>query len=137
MLARQTTERWADELEAANVDVVVPVPQFLPQSWWRRYNAAAVLAEEFSRILRRPLSGWSLVKTRWTPSQAQSSPSDRRQQQRGAFGAVPWRRLRGRTVLLVDDVLTTGGTSQAATRALLKAGARKVLVAVVARGIGR
>lgn len=137
MLARQIAERWADELAAANVDVVVPVPQFLPQWWWRRYNAAAVLAEEFARILDRPVSGWSLVKTRWTPSQAQSSPSDRRQQQRGAFRVAPWGRLRGRTILLVDDVLTTGGTSQAATRALLNAGARKVLVAVVARGIGR
>jgi predicted amidophosphoribosyltransferase len=55
----------------------------------------------------------------------------------GAFRAKPHRAIRGRSVLLVDDILTTGATSGAAARALKRAGARKVVVAVIGRAEGR
>ena len=61
------------------------------------------------------------------------SATDRAEALRGAFRAATSRAIRGRTILLVDDVLTTGATCGAAARALKKAGAGRVLVAVMAR----
>ena len=54
---------------------------------------------------------------------------------RGAFHARPMLGLKGKTVLLVDDILTTGATSGAAARALKQAGAKRVVVAVLARTV--
>jgi predicted amidophosphoribosyltransferase len=56
---------------------------------------------------------------------------------RGAFRAVRPRRLAGKTILLVDDILTTGATTGAAARALKKAGASRVVTVVVARAEGK
>jgi predicted amidophosphoribosyltransferase len=64
---------------------------------------------------------------------AQKGPSERAQGMRGVFRVRPSRQLAGRTVLLVDDVLTTGATCGAAARALKKAGAARVVVVVIAR----
>jgi predicted amidophosphoribosyltransferase len=66
--------------------------------------------------------------------QSLSSPTERRQNVRNAFYARPRKSLKGATVLLVDDVLTTGSTCHHAARALRNAGAQKVIVAAIARG---
>jgi ComF family protein len=122
----------ADRFRALGAGVVIPVPLH----WWRRfrrgYNQAEVLSAAVARSLgmeHRP--GW-LRRTRPTASQVGLSKSDRRANVRGAFRAARSARLAGATVLLVDDVLTTGATASEAARALKAAGARAVYTAVLA-----
>jgi predicted amidophosphoribosyltransferase len=78
-----------------------------------------------------------LRRIRNTPQQMRQTPADRRDNVRGAFRARARPALRGQTVLLVDDVLTTGSTCSEAARALREAGAARVVVAVLAHSQGR
>ena len=89
------------------------------------------MARQFATRLKVRLSTDILAKARWTPKQAKSSPVQRRKQQQDAFRVVK-SDLRGQSILLVDDILTTGATADAAARALKRAGAKRVVVAVVA-----
>lgn len=131
-VGRLWARHHADRFRAVGAQVVIPVPLH----WWRRfrrgYNQAEALAAAIAVRLgveHRP--GW-LRRVRPTPSQAQLAESARRTNVRGAFRASRGARLAGRTVLLVDDVLTTGSTASEAARALRQAGAVAVHVAVLA-----
>jgi ComF family protein len=135
-LAECTGRLWArhhaGRFRALGVGVVVPVPLH----WWRRlrrgYNQTACLSIAVARLLgveHRPR--W-LIRTRPTKSQTQLLPSERQANVRGAFQAARRANLSGRSVLLIDDVLTTGSTASEAARALKDAGAKSVHVAVLA-----
>jgi predicted amidophosphoribosyltransferase len=98
----------------------------------RGYNQSEILARPLAGRLRLPCRpGW-LRRGRRTPQQTLQPPAGRRENVRGAFRARAGAGLRGRTVLLVDDVLTTGSTAHEAARALRQAGAARVVVAVLA-----
>jgi len=117
----------------ARADVVVPVP--IP---WRRrlrrgFNQAELIAGELARRLRMPMDRRVLARTGAAEAQAGLAPSRRLLAPRGTMRARLPRRFRGQRVLLVDDVLTTGGTANEAARVLKAAGATRVIVAVVAR----
>jgi ComF family protein len=120
----------------AEADAVAPVPLHPLRLLKRRYNQAAEIARPIARRARVEYLADALVRTRRTDSQgAAKSGAGRRRNVAGAF-AVPEGRakqVKGRRVLLIDDVFTTGATVNACARALLKAGARAVDVAVVAR----
>ena len=127
---------WARHAEArfreTGAAVVVPVPLHWWRRWRRGYNQSEALAEALAAALGLPCRpGW-LKRVRATPRQALQSPSVRRQNVRGAFRASAFATLKGQTVLLVDDVLTTGSTCSDAARALREAGAARVVVAVLA-----
>jgi ComF family protein len=130
---------WADHdrarLMALKADLVVPVPLHWRRRWNRGYNQAEALARMVARSLALRCSPHCLQRTRNTPHQTASSSSQARQNNvRGAFRARPAVDLRGRTVLLIDDVLTTGSTASESARALKKAGAERVVVAVLGHG---
>jgi ComF family protein len=128
-------ERTGRELLAQS-DVVVPVPLHRLRLWKRRYNQSAELARAVSRFSGVPLDILSLRRIRRTPSQGEMpSAHARRRNVRGAF-AVPAEHkpaVKGKRMLLVDDVLTTGATVSACARALKRAGAAKVFVLALAR----
>jgi ComF family protein len=113
---------------------VVPVPLH----WWRRlrrgYNQAEALAGGLARRLELRVHH-PLTRIKATDRLARKGVTERMEALRGAFHARRDPGLRGRTVLLVDDILTTGATSGAAARALKKVGARRVVVAVLARTV--
>jgi predicted amidophosphoribosyltransferase len=136
-LAELTWNVQAEALRAAAPDVVVAVPAYRWQRLWRPYHAAETLAEVWARRLQVPLVSHILRKCRWTRPQAQLAPSERRKNLRRAFVAAGGRPLADATVLLADDVMTTGTTAHETARALRQAGAHKVIVAVIARGLGR
>ena len=129
-------ERAGGELLAA-ADVLAPVPLHYRRLVWRRYNQAALLAVELGRRTGRPVAVDLLRRTRPTASQAGLGGRDRRRNLAGAIAVNPRResQLQGRRVLLIDDVLTTGATVAACTRALLRAGAGAVDVLAVARTV--
>jgi ComF family protein len=120
----------------AEADVIVPVPLHWRRLWLRRYNQSALLANRLAKISGVPCQTDVVTRMRPTKSQGEMpSAKARRRNVRGAFRVDPARRnsVKGRTVLLVDDVFTTGATIEACTRALKRAGATKVLVLTIAR----
>jgi ComF family protein len=111
---------------------VVPVPLHWRRHWGRGYNQAEALARGLAGRLDRPVRR-PLRRVADTRKLAVMSATDRAKALRKAFRARKGVALQGRTILLVDDVLTTGATCGAAARALRRAGAGRVIVAVMAR----
>jgi ComF family protein len=134
-LADAVGELWSagaiDPLKAVGAGAVVPVPLYWRRRWLRGYNQAAALAAALASGLQIPLADRWLRRVRATPIQSGGRDA-RRTNVRGAFRAKAEPRFKGQTVLLVDDVLTTGSTASTAARALRDAGAARVVVAVLA-----
>ena len=118
------------------VDLVACVPHHWRKRLTRSYNSSAELAERLANQLNKPFARHLIAKTNHTSDQASLAPSLRRQNVKNSFAVNSHRLVRGRRILLVDDVLTTGSTSDACARILKKAGAETIFVAVLARGLG-
>ena len=112
------------------VDAVTPIPSTRGRNRRRGYDPADLLASEAARRLGRPVEGF-LARTRETAPQSDLPASKRSANVAGAFAARP--ATAGRSILLVDDVVTTGATAFAAASALRDAGARTVRLLVLAR----
>ncbi|NPV27627.1 MAG: ComF family protein [Firmicutes bacterium] len=118
-------------------EVVVPVP--LHQAKYRRrgFNQAELLGQTLARELGLPFGKGALVRLIDTPAQTELGREERQHNLTGAFAVKQPTMVREKRVLLVDDVLTTGSTAGECSRVLMEAGARQVLVAVVAAGRGK
>jgi ComF family protein len=132
LLGRLMAERLALAPWLDQVDAVVPVPLHWTRRFTRGFNQAEVLAAELAGVVRRRPSR-RLRRLRATGHQMDLPASGRPRNVRGAFhlrwGAA---NLKDKSVLLVDDVMTSGSTIGECTRVLQQAGARAVYVAVVA-----
>lgn len=139
-LAELLGESWAEQaaarFAALALDVIVPVPLHWMRRWSRGYNQSAALCRGLARVLRLPCCPSWLRRVRNTPRQYTQTPSGRKLNVRGAFRARPGLVRQGASILLVDDVMTTGATVGEASKALLVAGAKRVVVAVLARAQG-
>jgi ComF family protein len=136
-LAEIVAGEWAasavEKLGSLNIDCVVPVPLHWWRRWQRGYNQSDTLAHALAKALHRPFFPYGLRRLRQTPMQVGLSVTKRRDNVRGAFSARRVLTIAGKTVLLVDDVMTTGSTAHEAARALRRAGAARIVVAVLAR----
>lgn len=136
-LARPLGDLLFRAVSASPVDVggalVVPVPLHPRRLAERGYNQSALLARRLAHHLRVPLAPMALARDRDTPRQATLDRAARLANVSASFRARDPARVRGRRVLLVDDVRTTGATLEACAAALRAAGAIAVLTAVVAR----
>ncbi|HEX3409681.1 MAG TPA: ComF family protein [Candidatus Binataceae bacterium] len=122
-------------LGAAHYDVVIPVPLHLARLRWRGFNQAAMLAVTVARRMDLPLDLRTLVRVRETPPQTRQHRSQRIENLRRAFAVRRPARIARRSILLVDDVMTTGATADECARTLLAAGARRVDVLTLARAV--
>ena len=133
LFARWIARSAAPMLDQA--DAVVPVPLHRLRLLSRRFNQAAEIARPLARDAGLDYLPDALIRTTHTTTQGGKSARGRRLNVRKAFevSEAGRRRIKGRRILLVDDVLTTGATAEACARALIEAGARAVDLAVVAR----
>ena len=118
-----------------DADAIIPVPLHWRRLWARRFNQSALLAQALSRETGVAVADTALKRVKATAQQVGLTQSERAQNVQGAFRVPPDRKtlVAGRRVVLVDDVLTSGATSDACARALLRAGARNVDLVVFAR----
>ena len=115
------------EAEILPVDVIVPVPMFLQKQKKRGYNQAELLAKEFSKIVNICLDAKSLVRIKDTPTQTALSSLERHKNLENAFKAEN-NSFKGKVVLLIDDVLTTGSTANSCCKEIKRCGAKEVYV---------
>lgn len=117
----------------ADADLLVPVPLHRLRLIQRRFNQSALLAHAIAARSGVACVPDSLVRVRPTPSQGGLGRIARERNVRGAFKVRRPENILRRRILLIDDVLTTGATAAACTRALLRAGAQSVDVLTLAR----
>ena len=115
------------------VDNIIPVPLFPEKQKKRGFNQASVLAKELARQRDIELIEGQLIKVKRTPPQTSLEASDRRKNLKGAFKVVQDQGIKGKTVLLVDDVYTTGSTLHECSLVLMKAGALEVRALTLAQ----
>jgi ComF family protein len=127
--------RRAGEAMLADADYIVPVPLHFWRLISRRYNQAALIAQALSKETGKEVLTEALLRTRATPSQGHLKAQERLKNVRRAFSINPRhkKQIEGKTIILIDDVYTTGATAKECTQALLKAGAAKVHVLTLAR----
>lgn len=115
--------------------IVVPVPLHRWRLWSRGFNQAALLAREIARSTDSSVVVDALLRTRRTPSLGGLGQKARARALSGAIALNPRRaeKIAGAQVILIDDVLTSGATSDACVRVLKRAGASKVVIACFAR----
>jgi ComF family protein len=121
------------EGDLAGAAAVVPVPLSRRRRRERGFNQAELISKAVAREARLPLENAILRRTKDRPPQTGLTRGDRIRNVRSVYGASLPPSLRGERLLLVDDVLTTGATAEAAARALLRAGAGAVDVLTLAR----
>jgi ComF family protein len=116
-------------------DCIVPVPLHPVKQREREFNQAARLAAHLSRAANLPLNESWLRRVVPTSTQTRLTRQQRTANMRGAFALADGVKLRGERVIVVDDVFTTGATTSACAKVLLRAGAGEVCVWTVSRGL--
>lgn len=140
-LGAHLTRRFLSELARPHhlpfdeVTAIVPVPLHPARRAWRGFDQAGLLSRELARVTGKPCWPEVLQRVRNTPPQLRLSPAQREDNIRGAFETrKPWR-LDGASLLIVDDVFTTGATLREAARALKRGGAARVYALTLTRAL--
>ena len=105
---------------------LVPVPLHRTRLWSRGFNQSALIARELSRRLGIKADPFLLRRSKRTPALKGMNALQRRKAVAGAFRVADKSKVAGKTIVLVDDVLTTGSTAEACARTLKRAGAARV-----------
>ncbi len=119
--------------EAHKADMVLPVPLHRKRLFDRGYNQSYLLACEVGMALSIPVVTGLLVRPKYTMPQSSQTRAERKENIKNAFSVERPAEVEGKTVLLVDDIMTTGATLSEAAKTLKKNGAATVMCAVAAR----
>jgi len=134
-VARTMARYMAPLVSGEGERLLVPVPLHRTRLWSRGFNQSALVAHELSRRLGIATHPLALKRTRRTPPLKGMSPLQRRKTVAGAFQVRDKAAVEGKTIILVDDVLTTGSTAEACARTLKRAGAARVELVSWAREV--
>jgi len=128
-------ETGVASLPAERVDLLLPVPLHPRRERERGFNQATLLARRLGQRWDRPVASGVLIRRVATSPQTALAADERRGNVRGAFTVARPEAIRGRDVLLIDDIMTTGATAGECATCLRRAGAASVGVLTVARVI--
>lgn len=133
VFARQLSRAGRDML--ASADMLIPVPLHPKRLRQRKFNQAGLLAKALSSESGMPWHHDVLKRVKNTPSQGHHTAKSRRRNVRGAFAVPEDKRelINDKTVILIDDVYTTGATLSACSKTLKRAGAENVFALTLAR----
>ncbi len=130
----ETMARTMRPLVAAAPDMIlVPVPLHRSRLWWRGFNQSGLIAASLAKLTGMEHRPAMLTRVRRTRALRNMNAKARANEVKSAFRVDPTADVRGRHILLVDDVLTTGSTSEACAKTLLRAGADRVDLICFAR----
>jgi len=126
-----------------NINLIMPVPLHKRKFRSRGFNASFLLVKEWTYITRAlkgslpviPVAGDILVRKRWTEPQTGLGRKDRLRNIKNAFGVIDPSKIKGKKILLVDDVYTTGATANECAKVLMRAGAARIDVLSLARAM--
>ena len=116
-----------------SVDCIVPIPLHPKKLRMRGYNQSELLANHFANGVGLPVCLTALVRSRDTQSQTKLGRAARLTNMSGAFTCLSPGQVKGKVILLIDDVATTGATLEGCAAALRAAGAKRVLAYTYAR----
>ena len=117
----------------ANADCIIPVPLYWQRLMKRKYNQSALLATKLSKITGKRCFLNVLIRTKKTQSQGHKTKKDRMENVKDAFCVRYSEKIKGKNVVLIDDVYTTGATLNECAKVLRQAGAKRVEALVLAR----
>ncbi len=135
-LAKQFGHILGNELRTsgrfADIDYIVPVPLH----WWRRlrrgYNQSQLICEAMSEVMGTPVSSRNLYRRKYTSSQTRKNRADRLDNMRGVFAVRRPQQFENKHILLIDDILTTGSTTEGCYQALSPIAGLRISVATLA-----
>jgi len=125
---------WEIKRRNYSIDLIIPIPLHRRKRREREYNQSELLARRLGNYFKIPISCYNLVRVSYRLPQVGLSYRERWENVKGIFRVKnPWE-LSGKKILLIDDVYTTGATSNECSRILREAGAEKIWVLTLARG---
>jgi len=130
----QNLEKLPDFFKKKNEFLLIPIPLYKKRLKWRGFNQTEEISKILSEIFKIPLALNILVKTRQTIPQLNLPQEKRKENVKGVFACTKPELIKGKNILLIDDVITTGATIQEAAKTLKKSGAKQILGIVVAGG---
>lgn len=104
------------------IDIIIPIPLTRKREWNRGYNQSEEIAKGISRYTKIPIVTNAVKRTRFTQSQTHLKSEQRKQNVENAFKLLKPSLIKGKHILLVDDIITTGATAYSCAKELQKAG---------------
>lgn len=132
-IGREMAQAVLREPQFAQADCLIPVPLHTVRERERTYNQSRLLCEAISKISRQPVLSQVLVRVRNTQTQTKLNATARLRNMENAFKVAKPTQVAGKSIILVDDVLTTGATLTHCARQLYDAGAREVQILTAVR----
>ncbi len=134
---RKLLSKWlyiaGKDIFDAGVDLIIPVPLHYTRLLKRKYNQSAMLAAELSKLIDVPVNYKVLKKIRYTLPQVHCNGQQRKKNIKDAFSITDNTQIKGKRIVIIDDVYTTGSTLKECTAVLKKSGAKSVDLLTVAR----
>lgn len=132
LLGRKLGEELLKQPWIEEIDLIVPVPIHRNKKMQRGYNQSSLIAEGIYQIINKPIDERIIKRIRNTETQTHLNLQERIENVKGAFKIMNKNKLKGKSILIVDDVCTTGSTVNEVARTLLNAGAREINLATLA-----
>lgn len=103
-----------------NVDFLIPLPLFIEKEFKRGFNQSAILCAGINEIMNIPIVTKNVIRTKFTETQTKKGRTERWENVEKSFSVIDPNIFKGKHILLVDDVITTGATIEACGREILK-----------------